>query len=167
MKYKIAKKQENSRMCLVCGMANELGLKAAFYELENGDLAAVFTPKEEHQSYPGRMHGGIAGAILDETIGRSILIKQPDTWGVTIELALKYRKPVPLGEELRVVGRVTKDTSRIFEGTGELLLKNGDVAVTATGRYMKLPISKIADFDEDKEAWQVIQGENEPEKIEI
>lgn len=167
MKYKVMKKQENSKKCIVCGLKNDLGLKASFYELENGELVAVFKPLEEHQSYPGRMHGGVAGAILDETIGRAITITNPDTWGVTVELNLKYKKPVPLNEELRVVGRITKDTSRLFEGTGEIILKNGEVAVAASGKYIKMPIDKIADFDQEEQEWKVVSLESDPAEIEL
>ncbi|KPU44736.1 thioesterase superfamily protein [Oxobacter pfennigii] len=167
MKYKVMKKQKNSRKCIVCGMKNDLGLKASFYELENGELAAIFTPIEEHQSYPGRLHGGVAGAILDETIGRAINITDEDVWGVTVELNLKYHKPVALNEQLRVVGRITRDTRRLFEGTGEILLKNGDIAVSASGKYMKLPLSQIADFNEDTEEWRVLPSDEDPAEIEV
>jgi acyl-CoA thioesterase FadM len=37
------------------------------------------------------------------------MIKDENIWGVTVELTLKYKKPVPLNEELRVVGRIIKD----------------------------------------------------------
>jgi acyl-coenzyme A thioesterase PaaI-like protein len=70
IKYKVIRKQENSKLCLVCGMENDLGLKISFYELENGEVVSIFNTKDEHQSYPGRLHGGITGAILDETIGK-------------------------------------------------------------------------------------------------
>jgi uncharacterized protein (TIGR00369 family) len=167
MKYKVIKKQQNSRKCLVCGLKNDLGLKASFYELENGELVAIFKPHDEHQSYPGRLHGGIAGAILDETIGRAAMIKNDTMWGVTVELSLKYKKPVPLDEELRVVGRITKDSSRLFEGTGEILLSNGDVAVTACGKYIKMPIDKIADFDNEEQEWKILISDDDPVEIEI
>lgn len=167
MKYRVVKKQQNSKKCLVCGLKNDLGLKTAFYELENGELAAIFTPIEEHQSYPERMHGGIAGAILDETIGRAIMIKDENIWGVTVELNVKYKKPVPLHKELRVVGRITKDSSRLFEGTGEILLPNGEVAVTAKGKYMKMPIERIANFDVDHEEWQIVLSDQDPQEIEL
>jgi len=50
MKYQVKKKQQNCRKCLVCGLKNEFGLKASFYELENNELVAIFKPLEEHQS---------------------------------------------------------------------------------------------------------------------
>lgn len=167
MKYKVIKKQQNSRMCLVCGLKNHYGLKASFYELENGELVAVFKTLDGHQSYPGRLHGGVAGAVLDETIGRAIMINQENIWGVTVELNVKYKKPIPLDEELRAVGRITKDSSRLFEGSGEILLQNGEVAATAYGKYLKMPIEKIANFNEDHEEWNIISTENDPTEIEI
>jgi len=167
MEYIVTVKQHNSKKCLVCGLKNDLGLKASFYELDNGELAALFTPVDEHQSYPGRLHGGVSAAILDETIGRAILTRDRDAWGVTVELKLEYKKPVPLNEELKVIGRITKDSKRIFEGTGEIVLPNGDIAVTACGKYIKMPIDKIADFDEQDEEWKVELTDKDPVKIDI
>ncbi len=160
--YKVIKKQQNSRLCLVCGLQNQLGLKAEFYELENEELVAIFDPLEEHQSYPGRLHGGVAGAILDETIGRAIMIQRPDVWGVTVELALRYHAPIPLDQRLRVRGRITRDASRIFEGCGEILLPDDTVAVRAIGKYMKMPLEKIADWDTTGDEWQVVNQAEDP-----
>ncbi len=168
MRYKVVAKQPNSKMCLVCGLENELGLFTSFYELENGELLAVFKPREEHQSYPGRLHGGIVSTILDETIGRAIMTLHTETfWGVTVEISVKFKKPVPLGEELRVIGRITKDSRRVFEGTGEVLLPDGSIAAEARGKYMKLPLKQIADFDAEEQNWQVNDRPEDPEFVEI
>lgn len=139
--------QNISRMCMVCGAENPSSLKARFYELENGELMGVFRPLEIHQSYPGRLHGGVSSALLDETIGRAVNITNPDDWGVTVELNVKFRKPVPLDDEVRAIARITRDSRRIFEGSGEIVLSDGTIAVEATGKYIKMPIDKIADGD--------------------
>ena len=115
MKYKVLKKQNSSKSCLVCGVKNDLGLKARFYQLENGELASVFNSKEFHQSYPGRVHGGISAAILDETIGRAISVSDETVWGVTGSLELRYKKPVPIDCDIITVARVTRDTRKLFE----------------------------------------------------
>lgn len=168
MSQHVMRKQPNSKMCLVCGMKNPLGLKAFFYELENGEVLAIFHPREEHQSYPGRMHGGIASAILDETIGRAGMIKYgEDMWSVTLELHTKFRKPVPLDRELRVVGRITAENKRSFEGSGEILLSDGTVAVEAHGKFLKLPIDKIADFDVDEQEWKVVPSREDPQEVDL
>ncbi len=167
MKHKVNKKHQNSKLCFVCGLKNDSGIKAVFFELDNNELVATFTPCEKHQSYPGRLHGGISSAILDETIGRAIMIEHEEIWGVTVEINVKYKRPVPYDVELKVVGRITNQNRRFFEGTGELILPDGKVAVTAWGKYMKLPLEKIADWDNDDEEWIVTKMENDPEEIEI
>lgn len=152
--------QNISRMCLVCGAENAAGLQARFYELDPAgetedpgapglgmpmaELLGIFRPRREHQSYPGRLHGGISSAILDETIGRAITILHPGTWGVTAELTVRYLRPVPLDAEIRALGRITRDTRRLFEGTGEILLADGSVAVEASGKFVKMGLAEIA-----------------------
>ncbi|HHJ05885.1 MAG TPA: PaaI family thioesterase [Anaerolineae bacterium] len=168
MRHTVKIKQPNSKMCFVCGLKNVAGLHSFFYELDNDELLAVFKPQEAHQGYPGRLHGGIATAILDETIGRAITITNPQTvWGVTMEITVRFKHPVPLDEEVRVVGRVIKDTRLYFEGSGEILLKDGTVAVTGRGKYLKLPIEKIAEFDETEEEWRVVSAEDDPQEVEL
>jgi uncharacterized protein (TIGR00369 family) len=154
MKHKVVNSQNVSQNCLVCGIDNDFGLKTSFYETENGELVAVFRPLQEHQSYPNVMHGGISATILDETIGRAIMMTTDNnTFGVTLELHVRYRKPVPLECELRVVSRITSDRGRIFEGTGELYLPDGTVAVEAEGKYMKRNLAQITDKDFTSNEW--------------
>lgn len=163
MKKKVTKKQHNSALCFVCGLKNSAGLKTSFFEIDGDQLIATFTPDERHQSYPGRLHGGIASAVLDETIGRAIMIGAgADVWGVTLELTVKYRKPLPLDLELKAVGRITEESTRTFSGTGEILLPDGSVAVSALGRYMKVPLSKIADMNPEELEWKVVHDEGDP-----
>ena len=62
---------------------------------------------------------------------RAINVADTQTWGVTVEFTVRFRKPVPLDREVRAVGRITRDSSRMFEGTGEIVLEDGSVAVEA------------------------------------
>lgn len=165
MSYKITHSQNISKNCLVCGVDNDFGLKTRFYETEGNELIAVCKPLPEHQSYPHVTHGGISAAILDEVIGRAIMITtDSDTFGVTIELKVRYKSPVPIGVELKAVGRITKERSRTFEGTGELYLPNGEIAVEAEGTYMKRRLQQITDADFVENEWFVSEDEL-PEEI--
>lgn len=174
MKKRVEGKQENSKLCFVCGLKNGMGLKARFYQTGRRELVAVFRAHELHQSYPGRLHGGISAAILDETIGRAVNARAldqedlgPMVWGVTVDLSLKYRKSVPLEREIRVVGRITSENARFFEGSGEILDPEGNVCVSATGRYLKLPLDKIGDFDHEENEWRVLSEADDPSEIEL
>lgn len=164
---KLVKKQPNSRMCFICGLENSMGLKGKFFETEDGEVVCIFNAPEEHQSYPGRMHGGVSGAILDEVIGRAVQVDDPDMWGVTAELNISYKKPVPYGVELKAVGRITKQNRLLFEGTGEIYTPEGEVAATASGRYVKMKIDKITDDGFGGDDWKVHLDIDDPDEIDI
>lgn len=167
MKKIVVKKHNAGKGCFVCGVNNPFGLHTDFFELEDGTLAARVTPSEHHQSYPGRLHGGISAALLDETIGRAINSLEPDTWAVTVEITTRYKKPVPYGVPITVTGRIVENTRRLFTGEGEILLPSGEVAVLATAKYMKLKLSEISDFEANGESWQCYPYEDDPAEIEL
>lgn len=168
MEVKVKLRQPNSKKCFACGYANSSGLNSKFYTMENDLLVALFCPLDEHQSYPGRLHGGLSATILDEAIGRAINTDAAsDIWGVTVKFSTRFRKPVPLETELKIVCRITRETRRTFDGEGVILLPDGTVAVEGSGTYMKMQLDKIADMDVDGEEW-IVLGENEiPETIDI
>lgn len=167
MKKIVVKKHNAGKGCFVCGVNNPFGLHTDFFELEDGTLAARVTPSEHHQSYPGRLHGGISAALLDETIGRAITALEPDTWAVTVEITTRYKKPVPYGVPITVTGRIVENSRRLFTGEGEILLPSGEVAVLATAKYMKLKLSEISDFEANGESWQCYPYEDDPAEIEL
>jgi uncharacterized protein (TIGR00369 family) len=167
MKHKIIDKQNNSSGCVVCGDRNRFSLNARFYNLENGDVVALFHTEEWHQSYPGRVHGGLIAAVLDETVGRTICAVEPDTWGVTAALEIKYRKPVPTDAALRAVGRLTRNTRKLFEGSGEILLPDGSVAASCTGKYMKMYPRELVDVSFLDNEWYRIEDADEPSELEL
>ena len=141
---KVINKQTNSKMCIICGIENPCGVKASFYEMEDNSVIALFSFKEIHQSYPERTHGGMISAMLDETIGRAIWAIEPNTWGVTANLQVKFRKPVPYEIPLKAVGSITENKSRLFKGVGRIETMEGEVLAEAEATYLKLPLSKIS-----------------------
>lgn len=157
---KVINKQNNSDYCLICGVNNPAGLKAEFYEVEDNTVVTRFRFKKEHQSYPGRTHGGMISALLDELVGRAIWITDKNMWGVTMTLNVKFRKPVPYDTDLKAVGRIDSQTSRTFTGSGEILDLDGNILAEATATYMKLPLDKIADTSQNPSAADVYIPDN-------
>lgn len=144
------KKQFNTRKCFICGMENERGVKAPFYEMEDKSVVSYVTFDELHQSYPGRVHGGIISAMLDEVAGRALWTLEPEAWAVTGSLNVRFFKPTPYGKQLKAVGRVTKNTSRGYVGVAELF-DGKTLLARSEGTYFKLPAKTIADVDVEKE----------------
>jgi len=167
MKYKVVKKQDISKYCFVCGTDNDESLKTKFYELENDELLSISTPTPTHQSYPDRVHGGIVSSVLDEAIGRAIMIPEPDAWGVTVELNVKYKKPVPLDKPIRTIARITRNTRLLFEGTGEIILEDGSVAAEGHAKYVKIKIEKLVKDMGDDNTLMMEDTSEAPSEVEI
>jgi uncharacterized protein (TIGR00369 family) len=147
-------KQPNSRMCFVCGIENPIGLKLSFYENEQGQVIAPFTPREEHQGYPGVMHGGLTTALLDEVIGRVAMSR--DLWMVTARMEVKFRHPVPIGRPLTVVGEMTRLRGRVMQAQGEIRLEDGTVAAEATATYVRLLDEEAERMKGLVDFWEVV-----------
>lgn len=168
MRHTVVRKQPNSKMCLVCGLQNPHGLHAAFFELSGGLVHGMFDPRDELQGYPGRLHGGIATALLDETLGRTIMVHQPDEfWGVTIDLNFRFRQPIPLDRPVRAVAQLVEDGKRFFTAHGRVVVGDGVTAVEAHGRFMKLKLERIAEFDPHEQMWQVCPLPTDPAEVDI
>jgi acyl-coenzyme A thioesterase PaaI-like protein len=146
-------KQPNSDHCFVCGRQNPIGLRMHFYSGADGCVYADYTPRDEHQSYPGVMHGGLITAMLDEIIGRTAIAH--NLWCMTAQLNVRFRKPVPIGAALKLKGEITKKTGRLLEGRGEIRLPDGALAVEATGTYIKIPDEQIAQYQDAMGSWRV------------
>jgi acyl-coenzyme A thioesterase PaaI-like protein len=147
-------KQPNSRMCFVCGIENPIGLKLKFYTDDEGRCITRFRPREEHQGYPGNLHGGVISTLLDETMGR-VLIHQ-NVWAITGRLEIKFAKPVPLDRELTVIGELTRSRSRAYEARGEIRLPDGTVLVEGSGRYIRIPDEAIQEARSGLDFWEVV-----------
>ncbi len=125
-----------------------------FYADDEGRVHAEYTPREEHQSYPGVMHGGLITALLDELIGRTAIAS--DLWCMTAKLEVRFRKPVPIGIPLQLVGEMTHKTGRILEGRGKIHdARNGDLLAEARGTYIKIPDDQIESYRSALQWWSV------------
>lgn len=152
-------KQPNSRYCLVCGVQNPIGLRVRFYDDGPNRVVAYFQPKEEHQGFPGVLHGGITSALLDETIGR--VLTSNNVWAMTTELQVRFLKQIPLDQPLTVVGELVRLRSRMMEGRGEVRLADGSVAATGQAKYILLSEEQTERFRDELGYWQVIPDEDE------
>ena len=148
---KVKYKQNNSRMCVMCGLDNEFGVRAPFYVMEDDSLATVFSYREEHQSYPGRVHGGLITAMLDELGFRAYWVLEPEVLAVTMTLETKYRKPVPYGVPLKGRAYLLSKSSRFVKSHAEILDMEGNVLAEAEIKYIKLPTAEVTDADYHEE----------------
>jgi hypothetical protein len=57
---------------------------------------------------------------------------------VSVELNVRFLRPLPIGTEVTATGRLVSSSSRIWEAAGEISGQDGTVYAKATGRYVPL-----------------------------
>lgn len=121
--------------CFGCGPLNQDGLQLKFEPWEGGTTVAYYEVPSRFQSWAGMAHGGIVSLMLDEAVGWA-------AWhaghpGVTGRLQVSLRRPLKLGERVRIVGQVenvrrtlvyvsafvenAEDGSRVADATATLM----------------------------------------------
>ena len=142
----VISKQRNSRMCFICGMDNPIGLRAQFYNMEDGSVMTPLCFGEAHQSFPGRVHGGLVATLLDEMGLRALWTDgTEEQFGVTMSLDVKFRKPVPYNEKIYGKGSLVRETSKFFVIDTAILDGDGKTLANAEVRYIKLDANTISD----------------------
>jgi acyl-coenzyme A thioesterase PaaI-like protein len=141
-------------MCFVCGRDNSIGLHIHFFADEQNRVYAEFTPRVEHQGFPGVMHGGLVSTLMDETIGRTAIAH--NIWCMTAELKVRYKKPVPIGEPLCVRGELRDANARVLRGHGEIRsLHDDSLLAEADGIYIRIPDDKRTAMESALLDWRV------------
>lgn len=148
---KVIAKQWNSRMCVICGLDNPFGMHVHFYNMEDHSVVAPFQFSEIHQSYPGRVHGGMITAMLDELGLRAIWLNEEGSWGVTMSLETKFRKPVPYDVPLLAKGILLSSTPKFIRSEAFIYDVDGNVLASAKMKYIKLPPEMISEVDYHEE----------------
>ncbi len=152
-------KQPVSRTCFLCGRQNKIGLKMTWYN--NPDKQEVWADvliPEHFNSYPGFVHGGIVAALLDETSGRALLLDgNNDNLMVTARLEVKYLRPTPTEQPLKVVGHIIKQSKISARVTGEIRLPDGTITATCKATVVKPPKEyyDMWNWESEKQYWRV------------
>jgi acyl-coenzyme A thioesterase PaaI-like protein len=126
--------------CFVCGQRNPFGLRLVFQQ-DGQSIVADFQPREEHQGFPGVIHGGIVASVLDEALGRTSLLGAHPEWTMTGKLEIKYRRYVPYGPLLRVRATLERARRRMQQARGVLTLAADESTVLAEASGIFLPLS--------------------------
>jgi uncharacterized protein (TIGR00369 family) len=150
-------KQPNSRFCFVCGLENPNGLHLHFYQTSPGEVSVRYRVPDKFQGYPGVVHGGIVAAMLDEATGRALMGTDPENtrFMYTARLDIQYRKPVPTGEELHIVGKATKVKRRSAMAEARIFSPEGEVLAEATAILVDVPAEALDRQNLEILGWKV------------
>ena len=120
--------------CFACAPSNPCGLKMEFYE-DGDDIVSLWTPGDNYQGWLDTLHGGIQATLMDE-IGGWIIARKFQTSGMTTNLNIKYKKPIPTGKNvtIEIRGRV-KEVKRMFVFIEAEIKYDGEVRSSAEMTY--------------------------------
>ena len=152
--------QPSSTDCFVCGVENRFGLHIRFYDSGPGEVTAELSVPEQYQGYAGIVHGGIVAAMLDEVASRVYFRGDPPRLVVTGKLNIRYRKPVPVGKPLWLVGKAVEDKGRICISRGQVLDANGDLLAEAEVTLFEVQPDFLANYAAiNTQGWKVYPEE--------
>lgn len=123
-------KVEAYDMCFGCGRANPHGLKMRFYPEDTETAKSEFTPDENHQGWPGYVHGGILMTAMDEGIGWVCNLK--NIYTVTAKIEVRLKSMVRIGEQLIISACIKKQTRRTVEVEAKIKRKDDSVVAEAS-----------------------------------
>lgn len=116
--------------CFVCGAANPEGLGLVIRR-DGTDAVARHTPRATHVGYPDRVHGGMVGMLVDEML---VYAGAPHgIWGMTAKVRYWVRRPIPVGEELVLRGRLVQRSERGFRAVVTIHLPDEVLAAQGEG----------------------------------
>ena len=129
--------------CFGCSQKNPHGLKMRFYA-DDAALYSWLSVPTHLCGWDGIVHGGVLSTMLDEIMGWSAI------YGLrrivmTKTMTVDFFKPVYIGDELRVEGRVIEQTSgreailegRIYKGDDILCAQTRGTFAIFTAKAIK------------------------------
>lgn len=120
--------------CYGCGAENLIGLQLDL-ELDGDELRARFVPMDDHQGYPGTVHGGVISSLLYELMAN--VTRYLGDEGVLRRHAVEFRRPAPVAMPLLVKARVVEETPRGWLLAAEILDDSGRQLATGTGEAVR------------------------------
>ncbi|OGP92913.1 MAG: hypothetical protein A2156_10165 [Deltaproteobacteria bacterium RBG_16_48_10] len=122
--------------CFVCGENNPGGLRLNFeIDKEKQTLKTTFVANPVYQGYDGIVHGGIISTLLDEAMAKLAYELGYNT--VTASLEIRFKKPAPILEPLRVNGEITEVKARIVKAKAHVTKEDGTILAVGTSTLMR------------------------------
>ncbi len=124
----------NDQHCFCCGKDNDKGLKLKFeYPIEGTAETSLVVPGY-FTGWENLTHGGLISMLLDETMAHACIGSK--LIGVTAELTVRFKKPLPVNTEIIVKGTMAEVKGRIALTTGEIKDAAGTVYATGKARFI-------------------------------
>lgn len=120
--------------CIGCGPQAQVGLHMRFEEGDDGTVESRVTVGPPFQGWRDVVHGGIVALLLDEAMAYAAAAR--GVIGVTGDLKMRFRKPVPVGLPLRVRGKVAWQRRNVLGIEASVHDDAGTLLATGAGSFV-------------------------------
>ena len=123
--------------CFVCGKENPRGLRLDFtLDPENDEIVTRLALPSAMQGFENIVHGGFVSMLLDEVMAKACLEKGIPA--VTAKIELRFKKPVLVGEEIEVRGKVIEVKGKKVFTRARCTGNSGELKALADGFFMRV-----------------------------
>jgi len=122
-------------LCFACGPKNANGLQLTF-ERQGDQIVTTYQGKENHQGFPGFLHGAVITALIDEVMSRVPVLE--NRWGMSARLEIRFRLPIAINKPVTARAEKSGRRGNFITTKAWVTLDDDRVAVEATGAYVLL-----------------------------
>lgn len=121
--------------CFCCGSKNSKGLKLKFIYPEEGSAETECEIPAYFTGWKNVTHGGLLAMLLDETMAHACISGGQPSF--TVELTVRYIKPVDVGESVTIKAQITGLKSRFVQTEGWIYKSDGKLIAKGKARFFK------------------------------
>jgi acyl-coenzyme A thioesterase PaaI-like protein len=132
--------------CFACGTLNATGMQLAIH-VERDRSWTNLVLDRRFQGWDGIAHGGILCTVLDEVMAWALVGQ--DNWGLTARIAIEFKRPAHVGQELHAEGWVVRARRRLVDARGRIEdATTGEELATGEAIYVAADPSRKRELQE-------------------
>lgn len=120
--------------CVMCGTANPHSLRLKFSSDTDGNVYSQFSGNIYLQGYPGILHGGVIGSLLDSAMTNCLFNKKIEA--VTGELTIKFHQSIPCDAKLDIKANVKSDMNPLYV-VQAIIQWQGKLMASSEAKFMR------------------------------
>lgn len=120
--------------CVMCGKKNPHSLKLKFTSDFDENVYSKFTGNIYLQGYPGILHGGVIGSLLDSAMTNCLFNK--DIEAVTGELTIKFHQSIPCNANLDIKASIKSDMNPLYV-VQAIIQHEGKLMASSEAKFMR------------------------------
>jgi len=120
--------------CFCCGANNDKGLHLKYSYPEPGAAETSLVIPAYFSGWEEITHGGLISMLLDETMAHAC--KSRELQGVTGELTVRFKTPLPVGTKVKVYGTAEEPRGRLTKTEAVVSDEAGTVYATGSAKFI-------------------------------